>query len=58
MECPAKLYYTRKSEYANQKLDDPFLIALAEEVSKSVSWQSGITPVGMILLRSMCGNHV
>lgn len=30
MECPAKLYYTRKSEYANQKLDDPFLIALAE----------------------------
>ena len=30
MGCPAKLYYTRKPEYANQKLDDPFLAALAE----------------------------
>lgn len=30
MECPAKLYYTGKAEYANRKLDDPFLNALAE----------------------------
>ncbi len=29
MECPTKLYYTAKKEYANQKLDDPFLAALA-----------------------------
>jgi hypothetical protein len=30
MECPAKLYYIDKSEYANQKPEDPFLEALAE----------------------------
>ena len=30
MDCPAKLYYARKSEYTSQKLDDPFLLALAE----------------------------
>ena len=30
MGCPSKLFYTRKPEYANQKLDDPFLLALAE----------------------------
>ena len=30
MECPTKLFYTRKDEYANQKLDDSFLLALAE----------------------------
>ena len=29
-ECPTKLYYTGKSEYANQKNDDDFLLALAE----------------------------
>ena len=29
-ECPAKLYYTRKSDYANQSQDDKFLKALAE----------------------------
>lgn len=29
-ECPAKLFYTKKLEYANQKIDDPFLMALAE----------------------------
>ena len=29
-ECPAKLFYTGKSEYANQKLDDSFLAALAD----------------------------
>jgi hypothetical protein len=28
-ECPTKLFYTNKKEYANQKLDDPFLMALA-----------------------------
>lgn len=30
LECPTKLYYTAKKEYANSKLDDPFLAALAE----------------------------
>ena len=30
IECPTKLYYTRKSEYSNQKMDDPFLFALAD----------------------------
>ncbi|MEL4454838.1 DUF2779 domain-containing protein [Lutimonas vermicola] len=30
LECPNKLYYTRKKEYANQKNEDPFLKALAE----------------------------
>lgn len=29
-ECPAKLYYTGKSEYANQNLEDSFLMALAD----------------------------
>lgn len=29
-ECPAKLYYTGKSEYANQNLEDSFLQALAD----------------------------
>lgn len=29
-ECPTKLYYTGKKEYANQKCGDDFLIALAE----------------------------
>ena len=30
VECPTKLYYTRKLEYTNQKMDDPFLSALAD----------------------------
>lgn len=31
MECPAKLFYTQKeSVYANEKLENPFLAALAE----------------------------
>lgn len=30
LECPNKLYYTRKKEYANIKLEDPFLQALAQ----------------------------
>jgi hypothetical protein len=30
LECPAKLYYTDKHEYANQKLEDSILVALAE----------------------------
>lgn len=30
MECPTKLYYIRKQEYPNQKIDDPFLSALAD----------------------------
>jgi hypothetical protein len=29
-ECPTKLYYSGKSEYGNNKLDDAFLEALAE----------------------------
>jgi len=30
LECPTKLFYTAKKTYANQKLDDPFLLALAD----------------------------
>ena len=30
LECPTKLAYTNKQEYANQKKDDPFLEALAD----------------------------
>ncbi|MDD4772152.1 MAG: hypothetical protein PHZ09_00910, partial [Eubacteriales bacterium] len=30
MECPAKLFYSGKPEYANQKIEDSFLMALAE----------------------------
>lgn len=30
LECPTKLYYNGKSEYANQILEDPFLLALAD----------------------------
>jgi Domain of unknown function(DUF2779) len=30
LECPNKLYYTRKKEYANKKQEDPFLEALAQ----------------------------
>lgn len=30
LECPTKLFYTGKTLYANQKLDDSFLLALAE----------------------------
>ena len=29
-ECPTKLFYTGKDEYANQNLDDSFLLALAD----------------------------
>ena len=30
MDCPNKLFYTKKKEYANKQLDDPFLQALAQ----------------------------
>lgn len=30
LECPTKLFYTGKKEYANNKLDDPFMEALAQ----------------------------
>ena len=31
LECPTKLFYTNKpKEYANVKIDDPFLMALAD----------------------------
>src|SRR5947208_1778406 len=29
MECPTKLYYTGKPEYANRSFEDPFLLQLA-----------------------------
>ncbi|HKL59840.1 MAG TPA: DUF2779 domain-containing protein, partial [Sphaerochaeta sp.] len=29
-ECPTKLYYTKKAEYADQKIEDSFLLALAD----------------------------
>ncbi|HNX29870.1 MAG TPA: DUF2779 domain-containing protein [Syntrophomonadaceae bacterium] len=30
LECPAKLFYDGKTEYANQKIEDNFLLSLAE----------------------------
>src|SRR2546423_14578289 len=30
MECPTKLFYTGKPEYANRKIEDSFLRSLAE----------------------------
>jgi len=30
LECPTKLYYDGKPEYANQKIEDAFLLALAD----------------------------
>lgn len=30
LECPNKLFYTKKREYADQKQENPFLMALAE----------------------------
>jgi hypothetical protein len=30
VECPTKLFYTKKPEYADRKMEDPFLAALAE----------------------------
>ena len=30
LECPNKLFYTKKKEYANQKVEDSFLEALAQ----------------------------
>ncbi|KYZ75534.1 hypothetical protein AXX12_12535 [Anaerosporomusa subterranea] len=30
LECPTKLYYDGKTEYANQNIEDPFLEALAD----------------------------
>lgn len=30
LECDTKLFYTNKPEYSNQKVDDPFMAALAE----------------------------
>ncbi len=29
-ECSTKLFYTGKNEYANQNLDDSFLLALSD----------------------------
>jgi hypothetical protein len=30
LECPTKLYYDGKADYANQKIEDTFLMALAD----------------------------
>lgn len=30
LECPTKLYYTKKNEYPDKKIDDSFLVALAK----------------------------
>ncbi len=30
LQCPTKIYYDGKPEYANQKLEDTFLLALAD----------------------------
>lgn len=30
MECPTKLFYSGKSEYANKQIEDPFLTSLAD----------------------------
>lgn len=30
LECPTKLFYTKKKEYADSRIDDPFLLALAK----------------------------
>ena len=30
LECPVKLFYTGKKDFANQKMADPFLQALAQ----------------------------
>ncbi len=30
LQCPAKLYYEGKPEYANQNVEDTFLLSLAE----------------------------
>jgi hypothetical protein len=30
LECPNKLYYAKKTAYANTKTDNPFLMALAK----------------------------
>lgn len=47
LECPAKLFYTGKPEYANQSLDDSFLLALAE----------GGFQVGELAKRTFLGGH-
>ena len=47
LECPAKLFYTGKPEYANQSLDDSFLLALAE----------GGFQVGELAERTFPGGH-
>ena len=47
LECPAKLYYDGKPEYANQKIEDTFLLALAE----------GGFQVGELARRYFLGGH-
>jgi hypothetical protein len=47
LECPKKLYYTGKKNYANRKTEDSFLIALAQggfqvEALARLKWPDGI----------------
>jgi hypothetical protein len=47
LECPNKLYYTGKKEYANRKTEDSFLLALAQggfqvEALARLQWPNGI----------------
>ena len=48
LECPTKLYYTRKDkEYADKSKKDKFLSALAEGDIRLESLQSTTTPMGL-----------
>ena len=37
IECPTKLFYTGKSEYINNKIDNPFLEVLVDD-----NFQTGV----------------
>jgi len=56
-ECPTKLFYDGKPEYANQKLQDDFLEALAEAVFKLGSWRSSISRADIILIHLIMRKH-
>ena len=47
LECPNKLFFTGKKEYASKKIDDPFLEALAKggyqvEALARISYPKGV----------------
>ena len=56
LECPNKLYYTSKKEYANKKQEDPFLLALAEGGFQIEEYARMHYPAG-ILLEGNDGDH-